>query len=332
MKRLGFCVPLRPSEGQAGYAHPARWGCLRDAIHGPLIDELSRLARERGIVGTQVDFRDGYILDGDVWVGDLCLSDLDAYFWYCEVDRTPGAYALTLLKCLANKVKVSPDPSRWEVAVDKHRAHERLRSAGVPVPESALFDAASVHRLEGTLEAWGSALLKPRRGAWGKGVHLVETFAALRDIVGYVASVSGCVADQGFLLERYYPNDVSRWISVTVLGGRVMYGYRKQRTKLVELAPGHFKVFDAGEVGGDVEWADVPEAAADVALRAARALDVPIVGFDMIATARGLIVVDENTSPGNYAELYAAAGLDPAREFCRTILGAAQSRGLGAEV
>lgn len=316
-KKLGICVPVRPYPGQAGFDTPGRWGCLRPGIHDPLMEEL-RSQTDAEIL--EADFRDGYILNGEVWVGELNLSTLDAYFWYCEVDREPGSYHLELLKALAQKIPVSPDPWKWEQAVDKYNAHNSLNRAKIALPDYLLFDAENLAQVEPVLEAWGAAMLKPRRGAWGKGVHLVESFSALRDLVGYIMSVAGKSPDRGFLLERYHTNDMNRWVSITVLGGEIMYGYRKKSSKIVQIGDGRFKVFDEGEKGGEVTNGEIDAVQREMALKAAAQLDCPIIGFDMIWTDEGPLIVDENTSPGNYPDLYAEVGKDPAKEFARVIL------------
>ena len=315
--KLGICVPLRPYPGQAGFDRPDRWGCLREGIHAPLMQHLNS---QPGTEIVDIDFRDGYILNGDVWVGKQNLSELDAYFWYCEIDREPGSYHLELLKTLAARIPVSPNPWKWEQAVDKYNAHQSLNRAGLALPDFVLLDAANLAQVEPVLEAWGAAMLKPRRGAWGKGVHLIESYSALRDLVGYIMSVAGSAPDRGFLLERYFPNDMDRWVSITVIGGEIMYGYRKKSSKIVQIGEGRFKVFDEGEKGGEVTLGEMDAGQKALALQAAAQLDCPIIGFDMIWTEKGPLIVDENTSPGNYPDLYAEVGKDPAAEFARTIL------------
>ena len=153
-------------------------------------------------------------------------------------------------------------------------------------------------------------------------MHLVESFAALRDLVGYVTSVAGRAPDRGFLLERYYDNDMTRWASVTVLGGEAVCAYRKRPEKVTAMAPGRFKVFDAGAQGGAVEPAEIDDAQRELAVDAAQVLGCAIIGFDMIATEDGPMIVDENTSPGNYPEVYAAFGCDPVEAFTAVALSA----------
>ena len=160
-------------------------------------------------------------------------------------------------------------------------------------------------------------MLKPRRGAWGKGVTLIEHPATLRDFAGYLLSTGQPAS--GLLLERYYDNELGRWTSATVLGGEVMYGYRKLASRRVALPGGRQKIYDPNETGGAVESAELTPSHIALAESAAAVLGCPIIGFDMIWVDGRPIIVDENTSPGNYPDLYAESGIDPAAALARTI-------------
>ena len=316
-KRIGVCLPVRPLKGQEGYDNPDRWGCLRPDLHSSIWDILNQ---QENVNIVQADFRDAILNSGRVICDGTDLGELDGLFWYCEIDRNPGSFHLQVLKTLATQIPVYPDPWKWEVAVDKYTAHECLEFAGIVVPDFLLFEIEQLPRIEPIFSTWNGAMLKPRRGAWGKGVHLVEDYAALRDLTGYIRSVTGTSPDQGYLLERYLDNDMDQWVSITVIGGEVMYGYRKRKSKVVAIGNGKFKVYDVNEKGGEVDYINPSPQQREIALKAAEALGCPIIGFDMIWTSDGAIIVDENTSPGNYMDIYQLAGKDPAQEFSRMIL------------
>ena len=324
--RLGLCLPLRPSLHEPGSETPALWGCLGEAIHAPLMQRLR--ADERWRCVEHLDVRQAMILGGEVEVGGARVADqVDAYFWYAEIDRTPGSFHLEALKTLALSIPVFPDPWKWEVAVDKYRAHLALRRAGVAVPDFMLCDAGTLPlpklhaQLEEVLSDWGAAVLKPRRGAWGKGVMLVDDSASLRDLIGYVRATTQRSPDGGYFLERYLDNDLDEWVSATMIGGEIMYGYKKRASKHAAMRQGRYKIFDADERGGEVDEHALSAAHVEQAARASQALGCPIIGFDMIFTAQGPVIVDENTSPGNYPELYAQVGREPAAAFVEMIAG-----------
>ena len=318
--QIGICVPPRPHIGEPNYDRPDLWGCLRQPSQTDLIAYLRGLPG--CIVRTDLDFRNAFIHKDRIWIDSTCLNELDGYFWYCEIDRAPNSYHLQVLKTLAYSIPVFPNPWHWEIAVDKYTAHLALARAGVRVPEFILFN---VNRpgmptgIEQLLERWGAALLKPRRGGWGKGVTLVDSAALLRDLIGYIRSTATSSLEGGFLLERYYENDPKRWVSITLCGNRIMYGYQKKDSKIVSLGEKRYKVFDENEQGGEVRLQPLCESHINLVKRANQTLNCPIIGFDTIWTEGDPMVVDENTSPGNYPELYAASGLEPAVEIGATI-------------
>ena len=294
-------------------------GCIRPQLHGQI---MSRLRAAEGVeLVEDINIHAASIRSGKHYAGDICLDDLDAFFWYCEVDRTPGSFDLLFLKSLAQKVRVVRDPFDFDMALDKFSAHELCRAAGVAVPETVLFDLRAPDFMEAVLAEWEAAILKPRRGGWGKGVTFIKSYGQLRDFVGYVMSTAGAAPDGGFFLERYYPNDLERWISVTMVDGQIVYGYRKVGAKLHAFGDGAVKVLDAEEKGGGVVlgWPDAEEEA--MVKAAWEALGKPgFIGFDLIRTENGPVVVDENTSPGNYLHLYEEAGLDAGQIWTDWIL------------
>ncbi|MCH0540085.1 hypothetical protein I3F58_11000 [Streptomyces sp. MUM 203J] len=259
------------------------------------------------------------IRDGRVHHGDVCLNDLDLYVWYAQIDRTPGSYHREALWALGLDTRVVVDPDSFAVGVDKYRAHLTLSRAGARVPETVLLHPRNLGAAEDVLRAWGRALLKPRHGFYGQGVLLVDDFATLRDAVGYLTATAPCVPDETLLLERFYENDPADWTSVTVVGGAVMYGYRKRAARWATMRGGATKVYDPAGAGGEVDLCPVSPAQEELALRAQKALGAEIVGFDMILHEGEPIIVDENTTPGLYPELFDAVGKELGGELFRVI-------------
>ncbi|MFH8369712.1 RimK family alpha-L-glutamate ligase [Streptomyces sp. NPDC018031] len=320
---VGVFMPPSPDGTQP--ARPAAsldLGKIPPDAHATLRRRLDGLADEADVVH-DLDLRRSFILDGRVRCGDRCASDLDVYVWYAEMERALGGYHLEVLKTLGTEVLVVPDPWRFEQGLDKFWAHQTLGRAGVRVPETVLVDHRNLDLVEALLDAWGRAVLKPRWGSFGQGVLLVEDFAGARDAIGFLGRTSPCAVRQAFLLERFYPNDPADWVSAVLINGELMYGYRKRASARVALGPhGAWKVFDADGVGGHVDLAEVSPAHLAQARRAQRALDAPVVGFDMILHQGVPVVVDENTFPGLYPRLFAEAGKDLGEELFRMVLGA----------
>lgn len=315
MLKVGTFLPLRPFAPSLTIDPAAGIGCLRPELRSEILAALDALP---GIDWTHdLNFRRAMIRNGEVFCGDVCLSALDAFVWYCEVDRSPASFDQDVLRTLARTTKVIRDPAAFLQAVDKYQAHLCLRDAGLRVPDFVLFDHRAPDAMTAVLETWGAAVLKPRLGGWGKGVTLVDHPGQLRDIVDYVGAAG---ARPSFFLERYCPNDLSRWVSVLLIGGEIVYAYRKLASKHVELLAGRAKILDQDERGGEVALVALSELTpehATLALAADRALGCGLIGFDMLWTDDGPVIIDENTSPGHYADLFAQAGISAAEAWAR---------------
>ncbi|WP_369394633.1 RimK family alpha-L-glutamate ligase [Streptomyces sp. CG1] len=262
----------------------------------------------------------GHIHDGRVYVGDFCLNDLDLYVWYAQIDRGPYSYHIEALRTLARDTRVVIDPEGFAVGVDKYRSHLALRRAGVRVPDTVLVHQGNVAAAEPVLADWGRAVLKPRYGYFGQGVLLVEDYPSLRDTAGYLASTAPGISDTTLLLERFYENDITDWLSTTFVNGSLMYGYRKAPTRWADMGGGAVKIYDAFGAGGEAELCHVPTPHAEQALLAQKALGARIIGFDMILHDGSPIIVDENTFPGLYPHLFHAVGKDFGRELFHLIV------------
>lgn len=312
-KKLGVFLPPRQKNQYLINRERATIGILYPDLLDGILAEL-RTQDDIQLI-EDLNFRNAVIVDGKVWCDEICLNDLDRFFWYCEVNNQPGSYDLEVLRTLARDTEVVNDPIAMETCMDKYRAHLCLKDAGVKVPECILFDYRMPGRLDSVLNEWGAALLKPRRGGWGKGITLIDTPERLRDIMGYVQSTAQSSPDHGFFLERYHRNDPSRWASTTMINGQLAMAYRKKPERFHDLGDGRLKVQDIEEVGGGVVLAELTPEHFEEAYRASEALGLGVVGFDMIWTETGPMIVDENTYPGNYAHLYAEMETDPSTLF-----------------
>jgi glutathione synthase/RimK-type ligase-like ATP-grasp enzyme len=316
--KVGVHIPPPPPEGQPASIYTPGVGCITAAAHQALMERLPRI---EGIeLYPDVRFRESFILNGKVYVDSFCLNDLDLLFWYCEVDRRVGSYELEVLHTLAADVKVVVNPRAFAVGLDKYRAHLALKRAGVSVADTVLVDHRNLRCLEALLREWRFAVLKPRRGGFGKGVTLIDSFAALRDTIEYVYTTTGQSPDSGYLVERFYPHDRGDWVSTTIVNGELVYGYRKRSPKFVDFGHGFRKVYDASELGGEVDFCAVPAAYRREALKAYAAIGAEIIGFDLVAAEGRPIVVDENTFPGYYDDLFRLAGQEPADALFRLIV------------
>ncbi|MFJ3335360.1 RimK family alpha-L-glutamate ligase [Streptomyces sp. NPDC086766] len=314
MLTVGTFLPPAPRGGAPAPAARARTGRIPADEHALLMDLLATLPDVEFVHG--LDIRRSCVRDGRVHCGEVCLNDLDLYVWHAGTARDPRGYTLEALRTLSLDVPVVPDPERFATGLDKYRAHLRLSRAGLPVPDTILLDHRNTEAGAPVLAAWGRALLKPRFGAYGRGVLLIEDAATLRDLADYLDGTVGAGAESTFLLERFCPNrGPADWVGTTLVNGTLMYGYRKRAHRFTRMPTGAWKVYDPEGVGGDVDACDVPPEHARLARLAQRALDLPLVGFDLIRSEGRPVIVDENTFPGFYPDLLAAAGRSLGREL-----------------
>ena len=315
---VGIYIPPAPSQGQPASIHHAGIGRISLATQKKLMEMLERLDTIH--LYPSVNFRNSIIRDGKVYVDDLCISNLDMFFWHCVVNRSIASYDLEVLKTLAGDVKVVVNPHNFEIGLDKYWAHLVLKRAGVSVAETVLFEYKNLQYIKSVFDEWGAAVLKPRRGGYGKGVTFIDSFATLRDIIEYIDSTTRSTSETPYMLEKFYENCPDTWLSTTLINGELMYGYRKRKTKFVEMGNGFQKVYDAHEIGGEADGCEVPRLYKEEALKAYQAIGAEIIGFDMIVHEGRPIIVDENTFPGYYDEIFQQVGRDSAEEFYKLIV------------
>jgi glutathione synthase/RimK-type ligase-like ATP-grasp enzyme len=275
-------------------------GLLPDDIRESFIKGLKGNERIAEVISCNLET--AYIKDGKVYEGNICLSDLDLVHWYF-VTHLPDSWHILILKTLAQTTRVVPNPTGLLLALDKFYAHTALQSAGIATTRFSLFQASAVNDLADDLCKDGAVLLKPRLGCFGHGIHMAKTARELVDVVQYTQSFSK--ENLPIFCENFEENDITKWISTTIIGGELIYGYRKKPEKFVD----NWKVYDAHRAGGGVDYVD-PSPVKEEALKAAKILGCDIVGFDFIYSnaQQKYLIVDENTFPGMYPECFKASG------------------------
>ncbi len=268
----------------------------------------------------EADFRNGVIINNKVYVGDVCLNDLDVYFWHDTVrpsDWRADNYFCHMLDVMGADVAVINTGESVRITNDKFLAHTRLKKAGLPVGDFALIRSGDIDGLHKVFDTFGGdVLLKPRFGGWGIGIMRFDKFDELQSCIEYVQGFSG--AKQQFLVEKYYQNDLSRWISVVVCNGRALFGYRKPLLS----DEVDWKIYDPLKQDGRGQKtvpAPVSEELAHIAVKAQQAIGKDIIGFDFIATDEGYKIIDENGRPGLYKHCLDAVGVDMSDEIVELI-------------
>lgn len=166
---------------------------------------------------------------------------------------------------------------------DKLRAYQILAKAGVNIPKTVL--ARESVSFDDIIELAGGTplIIKVARGTHGNGVVLAETPKAAKAVMQafYVEGVN-------FLVQEFIKESAGVDIRVLVVGGRVVASVKRQSLD------GDFRsnTHQGGE-GVPVKLTDEERKAA---IKAAKAMGLPICGVDMMRSERGPLVLEVNSS------------------------------------
>jgi ribosomal protein S6--L-glutamate ligase len=166
---------------------------------------------------------------------------------------------------------------------DKLRAYQVLAKAGVGIPktvfarESASFDDIV------SLAGGAPLIIKVARGTHGNGVVLAETPKAAKAVMQafYVEGVN-------FLVQEFVKESAGTDIRALVVGGRVVASVMRQSLD------GDFR--SNTHQGGEGRPVKLTDDERKTAIKAAKAMGLPICGVDMMRSERGPLVLEVNSS------------------------------------
>lgn len=168
---------------------------------------------------------------------------------------------------------------------DKLRSMQLMAKAGVGIPKTVF--ARETADFEGVLEQVGGApaIIKVARGTHGNGVVLGETRKAALAVMQafYVEGVN-------FLVQEFIAESAGVDMRAFVVNGKVVASMIRQsldddfRSNLHQ--------------GGEGLPVELTPAERRTAVKAAKAMGLPICGVDMMRSARGPLVLEVNSSPG----------------------------------
>lgn len=166
---------------------------------------------------------------------------------------------------------------------DKLRAYQILAKAGVGIPKTVV--ARETANFEDVIELAGGTplIIKVARGTHGNGVVLAETPKAAKAVMQafYVEDVS-------FLVQEFVKESAGEDIRVIVVGGRVVASIKRQSLD------GDFR--SNTHQGGEGVKVKLTDEESKMAIKAARAMGLPICGVDMMRSERGPLVLEVNSS------------------------------------
>ncbi len=207
--------------------------------------------------------------------GDVALARLDVREELDGIERGTGE----LERLAAGGVDVRNPPGALIVAHDKLLTARTLRLAGLPHPHTTLL-SPGLHAAVSELPL----VLKPRFGSWGRDVELCSTADEL-DAALVRLQAKPWFREHGALAQELV--EPRGWdLRVVVAGGRVVGA-------ACRVAPrGEWRTNAA--LGAQVEPVDPPPIARALALAAARAARLDLVGVDLLPTRNGFVVLELN--------------------------------------
>lgn len=168
---------------------------------------------------------------------------------------------------------------------DKLRAIQIMARAGVGIPKTVF--SRETAEVEDLIQQAGGAplIIKVARGTHGNGVVLAETKKAAQAVMQafYVEGVN-------FLVQEFIEESAGTDIRALVVAGKVVASMQRQ-----SLDDDFRSNIHQGGQGTPVKLTDEER---KTALKAAKAMGLPICGVDMMRSARGPLVLEVNSSPG----------------------------------
>ena len=166
---------------------------------------------------------------------------------------------------------------------DKLRAYQIMAKAGVGIPKTVF--ARETANFEDVIELAGGTplIIKVARGTHGNGVVLAETPKAAKAVMQafYVEGVN-------FLVQEFIKESAGTDIRALVVGSRVVASVKRQSLDDDFRSNTH-----QGGVGIAVKLTPEEE---KTAIKAARAMGLPICGVDMMRSNSGPVVLEVNSS------------------------------------
>lgn len=166
---------------------------------------------------------------------------------------------------------------------DKLRSYQLMSKYGVGIPKTVIAREDVNHK--DVLEKVGGApaIIKVARGTHGNGVVLAETPKAAKAVMQafYVEGVN-------FLVQEFIEESAGTDIRALVVGGRVVASIKRQSLDDDFRSNTH-----QGGVGKAVKLTPEEE---KTAIKAAKAMGLPVCGVDMMRSKKGPLVLEVNSS------------------------------------
>jgi len=169
---------------------------------------------------------------------------------------------------------------------DKLRSLQILSRAGLGLPKTIFMDYTK--NTEGIIEAVGGApvVIKLLEGTQGLGVVLAENKKAAQSVIEAFHGVKTRIIVQEFIKESKGAD-----IRAFVVNGEVVGSMRRQATREGEFRSNLHR-------GGVATVVKLDRHQKHAAIEAAKKMGLGVAGVDMLASKRGPLIIEVNSSPG----------------------------------
>jgi len=167
---------------------------------------------------------------------------------------------------------------------DKLRSMQLLSKAGVGIPKTIF--SRETDAVDDLINQIGTPMIiKLASGTQGNGVVLAETRKAAKSVIQ-----AFYVNDTSFLMQEYIEEAGGADIRAFIVGNQIVASMKRQ-----SLDDDFRSNIHQGGSGKSIKLSDVEK---KTALKAAKAMGLPICGVDMIRSKRGPLVLEVNSAPG----------------------------------
>lgn len=256
-------------------------------VPGYTVSRLKAAARERGHTPVVIKFPECYVeIEQDkpevLYRGDS-LNDLEAIIPRILPGMTTYGSAIVrqfeMMGVYTTAKSLAINRSR-----DKLRSLQLLSKAGVGIPKTIF--SRETHAVNDLIDRIGvPTVIKLISGTQGNGVVLAETRKAAKSVIQ-----AFYVNDTSFLMQEYIEEAGGADIRAVIVGNQVVASMKRQ-----SLDDDFRSNIHQGGTGRAVPLSDEEK---KTALRAAKAMGLPICGVDMIRSSRGPLVLEVNSAPG----------------------------------
>lgn len=181
----------------------------------------------------------------------------------------------------------------WLASKDRSAMSRRLKESGVATPYAA--ESVTEYLNNHTVPA----VIKVSDSNQGRGVAIADT---QRSLVSFCDVLD--VVGRKYIIQEFIPADIAQDDRYFVVGDTVVAAMRRQAVR-----EGEFR--SNLSIGGTAVAIEVDSDVANLAVRAAHALDLRLAGVDIMAGPDGPTVLEVNSSPGLGIEQ--VTGIDVAR-------------------